>query len=85
MENKKEKGNKITLEHFNCTMNKMDSDGENKTQKFYCYCSSYTLSKLTVDNGLDGLWRRKNPDSPEFTGYDRSLGKDPGWTWPILI
>ena len=28
------------------------------------------LSKLIVDNALEGLWRRKNPDSSEFTRYD---------------
>ena len=79
MENK-DKGNenKIILEYFNCTMDKMDSDGENKTQRPYWCCSSYALSKLIVDNELEDLWRRENPDSPEFTRYNRSFGKDPG-------
>ena len=79
MENKnKGNENKIILEDFNCTMDKMGRDGENKTQRLYWCCSSYALSKLIVDNGLEGLWKRENPDSPEFTCYNRSFGKDPG-------
>ena len=76
----KNKGNenKIIPEDFNCTMDKMVRDGENKTQKFYWCCSSYALSKRIVDNGLEDLWRRENPDSPEFPRCDRSFGKDPG-------
>ena len=76
----KNKGNenKTIAEDFNCTMDKMVSDGEKKTQRLYWCCSSYALSKLTVDNGLEDLWRREKPDSHEFTGYDRSLGKNPG-------
>ena len=42
-------------------------------------------SKLIVENGLEDLWRRENPDSPEFTCYDRSFAKDPGHTKSILI
>ena len=68
----------IILGDFNYTMNKMDKDGENKTQRLYRCCSNYTLSKLIVDNGLDIRWRMWNPDSPEFTRYDKSFGKDPG-------
>ena len=77
---KKNEGNerKIILEDFNCTMDKMDRDGENKTQRLYRSCSNYALSKLIVDNGLEDLWRRENLDYPEFTRYDRSFGKDPG-------
>ena len=56
----------------------MDRDGENKTQRLYRCCSSYALSKLIKDNELEDLWRRENPDSSEFTRYDRSFGKDPG-------
>ena len=49
MENK-DKGNenKIILEDFNCTMDKMDRDGENKTQRPYWCCSCYALSKLVA-------------------------------------
>ena len=79
MENKnKGNENKIILEDFNCIMDKMDRDCENKTQRLYWCCSSYALSNLILDNGLEDLWRRENPDSPEFTCYDRSFAKDPG-------
>ena len=79
MENKnKGNENKIILEDFNCIMDKMDRDGENKTQRLYWCCSSYALSNLILDNGLEDLWRRENPDSAEFTRNDRSFGKDPG-------
>ena len=57
MENKKknENENKIILEDFHCTMEKMDRDGENKTQRLYWCCSSYVLEKLIVDNGIEDL------------------------------
>ena len=79
MENK-DKGNenKIILDDLNCTMDEMDRDGENKAKKPYWCCSSYSLSKLIVDNELEDLWRTENSDSPEFTRYDRSFGIDPG-------
>ena len=35
LQNYMENKNKIILENFNCTMNKMVRDGENKTQRFY--------------------------------------------------
>ena len=64
--------NKIILGDFHCTMDKMERDGRNKT---LCKCHfNYTLSKLIVDNGLEDLWRRENPDSSEFTRYNRSSG-----------
>ena len=79
MENKNEGNeNKIVLGDFNCTMNKMDRDGENRTQRLYRCYSNYVLPKIIVDNGLEDLWKRGNPDSPEFTRYDRSFVKDPG-------
>ena len=79
MQNKNEGNeNKIMLGDLNCTMDKIDRDGENKTQRLYRCCSNYALSKLIVDNGLEDLWRRENPDSTEFTCYDRSFAKDPG-------
>ena len=77
--------NEMILGDFNCTMDKMDRVFENKTQILYRCCFNYTLSKLIVDNGLEDQWRRKNSDSPEFTRYDRSFGKDPGWARSILI
>ena len=50
MENKKEGNeNKIILGDFNCTMDKMDRYGGNKTQRLYRCCSNYAL---IVDNGL---------------------------------
>ena len=58
-------------------MDKIDKNGENKTQKLYRCCSSYVLRKLIVDNGIEDLSRRENPDSPEFTCYNRSFTKDP--------
>ena len=63
MENK-DKGNenKIILEDFNCTMDEMDREGENKRQRPYKCCSSYALPKLIADNELEDLWRRENPD-----------------------
>ena len=61
MQNKNE-GNeyKIMLGILNCTMNKIDWNGENKTQRLYRCCSNYALPKLIVDNGLEDLWRRGN-------------------------
>ena len=54
MQNKNEGNeNKIMLGDLNCTMDKIDRDGENKTQRFYRCCCSYALFKLIVDNGLD--------------------------------
>ena len=50
MENKNEGNeNKIILRDFNCTMDKMDKYGGNKTQRLYRCCSNYTL---LVDNGF---------------------------------
>ena len=66
------------LGDLNCTMDKIDRDDQNKTQRLYRCCSSYALSKLIVDDGLENLWRRENPDSPEFICYDRSFTEDPG-------
>ena len=59
-------------------MNKINRDGENKTQRLYRCCSNYALPKLIMDNRLGDLWRREDPDTPEFTCYDRSFGKDLG-------
>ena len=75
MQNKNEENeNKIMLGDLNCTMDKIERDGENKKQRL----SNYALSKLIVNNGIEDIWRRENPDSPEFTYYDRSFAKDPG-------
>ena len=75
MENKNEGNeNKIIFGDFNCTMDTMDKDGENKKESIYRCRSNYALSKLVVDNGLEDLWRRENPDSSEFTRHNRSSG-----------
>ena len=74
----KENESKIMLGDLTCTMDKVDRDGENKAQRLYRCCSSYALYKLIVDNRLEDLWKRENPDSPEFTCCDRSFTKDPG-------
>ena len=50
MENKNEGNeNKIILGDFNCTKDKMDRYGGNKTQRLYRCCSYYALN---VDNGM---------------------------------
>ena len=86
MQNKNEGNeNKIILGDLNCTMNKIGRDGEDKIQRVYRWRSNYALWKLIVDNGLEDLWRSENPDSSEFTCYDRSFAKDPGETGSILI
>ena len=69
-------GNKIMLGDLNCTMDKIDKDGENKTKRIHRYFSNYALSKLIIDNGIEDLWRRENPDSPEFICYHRFFAKD---------
>ena len=75
MENKNEGNeNKIIFGDFNCTMDTMDRDGENKKERIYRCRSNYALSKLVVDNGLEDLWRKENPDSSEFTRHNRSSG-----------
>ena len=74
MENKN-KGNehKIILGYFLCTMDKMNRDGRNKTERVYKCRSNYALSKFIVDNGPEDLWRTENPDSSEFTHFDKSV------------
>ena len=52
----------------------MDRDEGNKTQKGYRCHSNFVLSKVTLENGLESLWRRENSDIPEFTRYNRSSG-----------
>ena len=68
--------NKIMLGDLNCTVDKIDRNGENKTQRRYRCCSNYALYKLIVDNWIEDLWRREDPYSPEFICYDRSFAKD---------
>ena len=68
--------NKIMLGDLNCAIDKIDRDGENKTQRLYKCYSNYALHKLIVDNEIEDLWRRENPGSPEFICYDRFFDKD---------
>ena len=73
MENKNEGNeNKIILGDFNCTIDKMDMHGGNKTQRLYRCCSNYAL---IVDNGLRiyGEGRNQIP----LSSPDRSFAKDP--------
>ena len=79
MQNKnKGNENKIMLGDLNCTVDEIDRDGENKTERLYRCCSNYPLSKLTVYNGLEYLWRWENPDFPDFARYHRPFAEDPG-------
>ena len=44
MQNKnKGNANKIIIRDFNCTMDKIDRDGENKTQRIYRCCYNCAL------------------------------------------
>ena len=43
-----------------------------KRKRPYRYCSNYALPKPIVGNGLEDLWRRENPESSEFSCYDKS-------------
>ena len=72
--NFKENENKIIMGDFNCTLSQMDRDEQNTTQKRYRFHSNFALSKLIMENGLEDLWRRENPDISEFTHYDRASG-----------
>ena len=62
---------------FNCTMNKMDRDGGNKTQILYRCGSYYTLTKLILDNGLEDLWRK---DLTQILTTTDPLAQDTGQT-----
>ena len=58
MKNKNEGNeNKIKLGGFNCTVDKMEKDGRNKT--LYKCLFQKSLSKLIVDNRLDDIWSRR--------------------------
>ena len=55
MQNKNEGNENKIIGDLNCTMDKIDRDSENKTQRLCRCCSNYALSKLIVDNGLEDL------------------------------
>ena len=60
-------------------MDKIDRDGEKKHKDFTgAVYANYARSKLIVDNGLEDLLRRENPDCPDVTCYDRFFAMDPG-------
>ena len=70
MQNKNEGNeNKIMLGVLNCTMDEIDRDGENKTQRLYRCCSGYTLFKFIEDNklGIYGEGRTQIPMSSPAT------------------
>ena len=76
MQNKNEGNeNKIMLGVLNCTMDKIDRNGENKTKTLFRCCSNYALSKLILDNGLEDLWRRENSDSTSSSATTGPLSK----------
>ena len=73
MENKNEGNeNKIILGDFNCTMER-----NSRIQTLHKYQFNYVLSKIIVDNGLEDLWRRKNPDFSEFIHNNIYSGTKP--------
>ena len=64
MENKNKRNeSKIILEDFNCIMDKMDRDGENKTQRLYWCCSNYVCqsSSWIMDLRIYGDGRTQIP------------------------
>ena len=66
--------NEIILGDFNFTINKLDRDGGNKWQRIYRFRFNYVLSKLIEKNELEDIRRKENPDSSEFTHYNRISG-----------
>ena len=64
----------IILGNFNFALVKMDRGGGNKTHTLYRCGSNYTQSKLTLDNGIEDLWRMENSVSSEFICYNRIFG-----------
>ena len=79
MENEnKRKEIKIILGDFSCTMDQMVRNGGSKAQRIHRCRSNYVLSKIIVNNQLNDLWRKMNPDSSEFTLMIDHLAQDPG-------
>ena len=52
----------------------MDIDEGNKTHRHYRCHSTFALSKLALENGLEDLSGRENLDTSDFICYDRSSG-----------
>ena len=62
MQNKNEGNeNKVILGDLNWTLDKIDRDGENKTQRLYRWCSNYALWKLIV------AWGSMEKGEPRFS------------------
>ena len=81
MENKnKGDENKIILKDFNCTMDKMVRDGENRTKRLYWCCSSYALSKLIVDKSL----RIYGEGRTQIPKYSKEILKSAKKIWKTL-
>ena len=75
-----ENENKIILGDFNCTMEKMDRDDGNKTQKLYRCRSNFALSKLIVDNGLKVCGEGRTQVPLSLPATIDLLAQDPGLT-----
>lgn len=54
--------NKIILGDFNSVVDKIDRNGGNKTHRLYRCHSDYAMSKLVVDNGIEDLLIKENPN-----------------------
>ena len=69
------------LGDLNCTMDKIDRDGENKTQRLYRCCSNCALWKLIVDHRLEvyGEWRTQS--SPATIGPLPRIQDTQGLYW----
>ena len=76
--------NKILLGDFNCTLDKMDRYEGNKTRKLYRCHSTFALSKIVVDNGLEDPERRTRIPLSSPVMID-PLAQDPGLTGFTLI
>ena len=65
MQNKNEGNeNKIILGNVNCIMDKIDRDGENKTQKLYRCFSNFSQSKFFVDNEVEDIYGEERIQIP---------------------
>ena len=70
--------NKVILGDLNCTIDKMDKGGGNKTQRLYrCGCN-YALSKLIVDKWLGDYGEEKTQISPSSSAMIDPLAQDSG-------
>ena len=63
----------------------MDRDEGNKTHKHDRCHFTFALSKPVLENGLEDLWRRENPDHPSSPATTDPLAQDPGLTGLTLM